>query len=136
MVLRYLVEEIVESCKVYQQVNACHNKVGAGKTPRENRLGVFWKVDFTEVKPRKYGHKYLLVFVDTLSGWVEDCPTGPKMAPVVAKKILEEIFPKFGVPKVIGSNNGPDFFSQVSQRLEKVLGTDWKLHCVPSTQAR
>lgn len=34
---------------------------------------------------------------------------------VVVKKILEEIFPRFGVPKVIGSDNGPAFVAQVSQ---------------------
>jgi hypothetical protein len=27
----------------------------------------------------------------------------------VVKKILEEIFPQFGIPKVIGSKNGPAF---------------------------
>ena len=37
------------------------------------------------------------------------------MANVVAKKILEEIFPKFGIPKVIWSDNGPAFVAQVSQ---------------------
>jgi transposase InsO family protein len=46
----------------------------------------------------------------------------------LAKKILEEIFPRFGVPKVIESDNGPTFVSQVSQGLAKILGTDWKLH--------
>lgn len=41
---------------------------------------------------------------------------------VVAKKILEEIFPRFGLPKVIGSDNGPGFVAQVSQGLARVLG--------------
>ena len=33
--LRYLVEEIVESCKVCQQVNACPTKVGTEKDLEE-----------------------------------------------------------------------------------------------------
>jgi hypothetical protein len=37
------------------------------------------------------------------------------MANVIAKKILEDVFPKFGIPKVIGSDNGPAFVAQVSQ---------------------
>jgi hypothetical protein len=37
--------------------------------------GRSWEVDFTEVKPGKFGYKYLLVFIDTFSGWVEDFPT-------------------------------------------------------------
>lgn len=48
---------------------------------------------------------------------------------VVSKKILEEIFPRFGAPKVMGSDNGPAFVSQVSQGLDKVLDINWKIHC-------
>ncbi|XP_077830478.1 uncharacterized protein LOC144336324 [Macaca mulatta] len=46
------------------------------------------------------------------SGWVEAYPTRQETAHIVAKKILEEIFPRFGLPKVIGSDNGPAFVSQ------------------------
>ena len=49
-------------------------------------------------------------------------------ANVVVKKILEEIFPQFGIPKVIGSNNGPAFVAQVSKGMAIQLGIDWKLH--------
>jgi hypothetical protein len=42
----------------------------------------------------------------------------------MAKKILEEIFPRFGIPKIIGSNNGPAFVAQVNQGLTKILGID------------
>jgi hypothetical protein len=48
---------------------------------------------------------------------------------VVAKKILEENFPRFRVPKVIGSDSGPAFVSKVSQGLAEILGINWKLHC-------
>ena len=48
---------------------------------------------------------------------------------MVAKMILEEIVPRFRVPKVIGSDNGPAFVSEVSQGLAEILGTNWKLHC-------
>jgi hypothetical protein len=33
---------------------------------------------------------------------------------MVAKKVLKEIFLRFRMPKVIGSNNGPAFVSKVS----------------------
>ena len=54
--------------------------------------------DFIEVKAGKYGYKYLLVFVDTFSGWAEAFLTKQETATVVAKKILEEIFQRFRVP--------------------------------------
>ena len=51
------------------------------------------------------------MFVDGFPGWVETFPTKQETATVVAKKILEEIIQRFGVPKVIGLDNGPDFVS-------------------------
>ena len=85
-------------------------------------------MDFTEVKPKQYGYKYLLVFIDTFSGWVEAYPTKKETAQVVTKKLLEEILPHFGLPTQAGSDNGPSFVSKVSQGLAVVLGTNWKLH--------
>ena len=66
-----------------------------------------------------YNNRYLLVFIDTFSGWVEAYPTKKETAQVVVKELLEEIFPRFGLPKVLGSDNGPAFVSQVSQMVAK-----------------
>nr|XP_023416053.1 uncharacterized protein LOC111753573 [Cavia porcellus] len=66
---------------------------------------------------------------DTFSGWTEAFPTKKETAAVVTKKLMEEIFPRFGLPKVIGSDNGPAFVAKVSQGLANILGIDWKLHC-------
>ena len=75
------------------------------------------------------------MFIDTFSGWVEAYPTKKETAQVVVKKLLEEIFPRFGLPKVLGSDNGPAFVSQVSQLVAKSLGIDWKLHCAYRPQS-
>ena len=85
---RFWAREIVEKCKLCQQVNVYTAKNKQGKRPREEWLVVYW-FNFTEVKPGKYGYKYLLVFVDTFSGWVEAFPTKQESATIVAKKILE-----------------------------------------------
>jgi hypothetical protein len=53
--------------------NAAKSKLG--KRPKGEQPGVYWEVDFTEVKPEKYGYKYFLVLVDTFSRWVEAFPT-------------------------------------------------------------
>lgn len=53
----------------------------------------------------------------------------------MAKQILGEIFPGFGIPKVTGSDNGSAFVAQVSQGLARVLGFNWKLHCVYQPQS-
>ena len=90
------------------------------------------------MKLARYGKKYLLVFIDTFSGWVEAFPTKKETANVVVKKILEEILLRFGIPKVMGTDNRPAFVSQVSQGLARQLGTNWKLHCAykPRVQDR
>jgi hypothetical protein len=62
--------------------------------------------------------------MDTFSRWVKVCPTRTETANVMAKKILEEIFQRFGIPKVIGSNNRPAFVAQVNQGLAKILVID------------
>lgn len=117
-----LPNEVIGTCQVCQMVNGCLGYCSTGKRFLGDWPGMFWEVDFIEIKPGKY----LLVFVDTFSGWVEAFPTKKE---IVAKNFLEEILPQFGVPKVLGSDNGPALMSQVSQGLATVLGADWDLHC-------
>jgi transposase InsO family protein len=92
-----------------------------GGTPFENLT-----VDFTEM-PQARGCKYLLVFVCTFSGWVEAFPTWTEKAWEVARCLLKEIIPQFGVPVSIGSDIGPAFVAEVVQLVAKGLGITWKL---------
>jgi transposase InsO family protein len=92
-------------------------------------------VDFTEVKLGRYGYKYLLVLIDTFSGWVEAFPTKRETAQVVAKVLLEEIIPRYGIPETLGSDDGPAFISNVLQGLAQAVGTNWKLHCEYNPQS-
>ena len=130
-----LAEKVYNNCKACQLVNTHPSKIAQGKRLRGNRPGQHWEVDFTEIKPTKCGLKYLLVFIDTFSGWVEAFPTKRETAQVVVKKLLEGIFPRFGLPQVIGSDNGPAFVAKVSQEVAKILGIDWKLHCAYRPQS-
>ncbi|KAM4878018.1 uncharacterized protein RHO17_007356 [Thomomys bottae] len=87
-------QQVTAQCPACARVNAGQTKIGLGTRVRGHRPGVHWKIDFTEIKPGQYGYKYLLVFVDTFSGWVEAYPTKHETAKVVTKKLLEEIFPR------------------------------------------
>ena len=120
---------MVDRCAQCQAINVGRTKMGREKRERGKEPGIYWEIDFTEMKPGKYGHKYMWVFVDTFSGWVEAFSAKHETAGVVAKKLLEEIIPRFGLPLVIGSENGAAFVSSVSQALAKAVGTNWKLHC-------
>ena len=77
----------------------------------------------------------MLVLVATFSGWMEAYPTKRETATMVAKKLLKETVPRFGLPVTIGSDNGPAFVSQIVQGLALALGTKWKLHCEYNPQS-
>ena len=72
-------EAIVKNCVPCAMTNAGHSRYAPGRRLGGDRPGAYWEVDFTEVKPAKYGNKYLLVFIDTFSGWVEAYPTKKKL---------------------------------------------------------
>lgn len=63
-----------------------------------------------------------------LSAWGEVLPTKKETANMVAKKLFEETIPKYGLPTLLGSDNGPALISQVTQSLVTVMGMVWKLH--------
>ncbi|XP_045855713.1 protein NYNRIN-like [Meles meles] len=131
----FLLHQAAANCKACAQVNPGKTIIGPGVQVRGHRPGTHWEIDFTEIKPGMYGYKYLLVFLDTFSGWAEAFPTKKETANIVAKKLLEEIFPRYGMPEVLGSDNGSAFVSQVSQSVAKLLGIDWRLHCAYRPQS-
>ncbi|XP_050004008.1 uncharacterized protein [Alexandromys fortis] len=66
---------------------------------------------------------------DNFSSWTEEFLTKHETAYVVAKKILEVILPRFDVPHMSGSDNGPAFVSQ----LHTFQPGDWVLVLATST---
>ena len=83
-------------------------------------------MDFTQI-PVSQGYKYLLVMIDTFTGWIEGFPTWTKKAEEVVK-LLHESIPRFGLPRSLQSDNGASFTSKVTQGVFKALGITY-LHC-------
>ena len=74
--------------------------------------------------PVSQGYKYLLVMIDTFTGWIEGFPTWTEKAEEVVKKnnnkqtttkLFHEIIPRFGLPRSLQSDNGTSFTSKVTQ---------------------
>ncbi|KAK1339812.1 hypothetical protein QTO34_018369 [Cnephaeus nilssonii] len=64
-------------------LNFCEADFGThGNSPGEH-----WEVDFTEIKPPVSEYKYLLVLIDTFSGWVEAYPTRTETTSIVARRL-------------------------------------------------
>jgi transposase InsO family protein len=70
----------------------------------------------------------MLVFIFTFSGWVEAFPMWTEKVQEVARCLLKEIIPQFGIPVSVGSDNGPAFVGKVVQLVARSLGITWKLH--------
>ena len=85
-------------------------------------------MDFTQM-PVSQGYKYLLVMIDTFTGWIEGFPTQTEKAEEVVKKLLHEIIPRFGLPRSLQSDNETSFTSKVTQGVSKALGITYYLHC-------
>ena len=56
-----------------------------------------WQVDFTQMPETTENFKFLLVFGDTFSGWVEAYSARTEKAIEGAKLLLKEIIPRFGL---------------------------------------
>ena len=66
------------------------------------------QMDFTQM-PVSPGYKYLLVMIDTFTGWIEGFPTWTEKAGEVVKKLLHEIILRFRLPRSLQSDNGTSF---------------------------
>jgi transposase InsO family protein len=67
--------------------------------------------------------------VDTFTGWVEAFLCSSGKAREVIKVLINEIIPRFGLPWTLQSDNGLAFQAKVTQRICKVLGIKYYLHC-------
>ncbi|XP_041833465.1 uncharacterized protein LOC121634675 isoform X2 [Melanotaenia boesemani] len=87
-------------------------------------------IDFIDLIQRVQGKRYVLVAVCRFTKWVEATPTRRKSAEEVAKFLIREVIPRFGIPDRISSDNGREFVEkvlslvlqglQISQRLGSV----------------
>jgi len=67
------------------------------------------------------GNRYIISFVDHYSGWPEAFAVPDKSADNVAHLLIEEIFPRFGCPLQIVSDNGTENNNRiVRETLEKL----------------
>lgn len=79
-------------------------------------------IDIHNLPTTLSGNKYLVGFVDVLSGWVEAFPVKYKTAENVAHLFLEEIWPRFGVPSLILTDSGSEFINETIRYITNALG--------------
>lgn len=85
-------------------------------------------MDFIELNKCE-GKRYCLVIIDAYTKWVELFPTTTADALTVAKALCKTIIPRYGVPEIIYSDNGPHFVNQTIDRIGEMFCIKLKKHC-------
>lgn len=67
--------------------------------------------DVDVIKPVQ-GKRYLLVIENRFSHWVEAVPAKHKNADTVVKFQCREVISRFGIPRIIGSDNRREFIDK------------------------
>ena len=79
-------------------------------------------VDIMELPVTTRGNKYVVVFQDLFTKWPMVYPTSNQKAETIARLIVEEIVPFFGVPEALLSDRGTNLLSHLMKDICKLLG--------------
>ena len=74
------------------------------------------------------GSRYIVSFIDWYSGWVKACAV-PDKCETIAHLITEEIFPRFGAPLELVTDNGTENENRVVREVTQTLN----VHCVKTS---
>ena len=82
-------------------------------------------IDITGPHPKSSrGHEYILTLIDHFTKWGEAFPIRNHTAPTVVKQLVSQVFTRFGCPKQLLSDQGPEFDSVLMTELCKSLHID------------
>lgn len=86
------------------------------------------QMDFIELSPDN-GKNHCLVMTDLWSKYTEAFPCKNQSSNAVAKALITEIVPRWGIPRTIYSDNGRHFVNHAISELGKFLGIDLRHAC-------
>ncbi|CAN6560256.1 unnamed protein product [Malus baccata var. baccata] len=86
-----------------------------------------WGIDFMGPFPSSHGFLYILLAVDYVSKWVEAKATRTNDSRVVANFVKTNIFARFGMPRVLISDDGSHFCNRTIEALLKKYNVKHKV---------
>ena len=69
-------------------------------------------IDYMGPFLKSWQHEYILVVVDYVSKWVETLPCRATDSNNTKRMFSETLFPRFGVPRMVISDGGPQFIDR------------------------
>lgn len=87
-----------------------------------------WVLDFVgPINPISKGKKYILVFTDYVTKWVEVRALAREIEKAMVQFIFSDVFVRFGVIREIVTDQGTQFVSKLGQGIvQKYQITHWK----------
>ena len=97
-----------------------------------------WRVVASDVMGpvprRKSGHKYVLVFHDLYTKWVEVVPIRTANGPTMKREFEDLVVSRWGVPEVVYTDNGIEFSNRMIEHMCKSMGIVHTINPVYCTQ--
>ena len=121
--MRREVEEYVKrrrSCQVNKMLTPKHNapmEMTTAEHPFDKcYLGIVGPLPWTQGS-----NKYISMFQDDLSKYVVAVPIGQQDAETVARAFVANVVLKYGTPRILQTDQGADFISEVFRNTCKIL---------------
>ena len=81
-----------------------------------------WGIDIMELPKTAKGNKYVIVMQDFLTKWPLVVPAPDQKANRIARLLVDELLPMFGVPEALLSDRGTNLLANVVQDVCQLLG--------------
>lgn len=121
--MRKDITNFVAKCVMCQRYKATNLKPAGliQSTASRKRFEIIAIDLFGPLPATKEGFRHIFIIEDLASRWIELYPLKEATAEQCAKTLLNEVLMRFGIPRRIISDHGPQFISAVIQKLTFVL---------------